>query len=116
MREAREARRGARSARSLAPPRPSPELGDVERRLDELAEVLREVIEVLAQPDAVMRAGRRIDGVLGVERGRVEGRGRASARPIDDRGEVVVPECELARAMVESSACCDSCDAIRRQL
>ncbi len=42
--------------RALAPPRPAADLRDGRRRPDELAEVLAQVIEVLAQPDAVVRA------------------------------------------------------------
>ncbi len=56
--------------RRLAPPGPAPNLSQVRGRRHELAQVLGQVVEVLAQPDRVARRRRAVGRAVAVECGR----------------------------------------------
>ena len=88
----------------LAPPGPASQLGDPLGRLYELGEVVGEVVEVLAQPHAVVGAGADLDDVLWIEPRRLE-RGARGAGPVEDLGETAIPRRQRVRAALDRGAC-----------
>ena len=85
----------------LPPPRLAPVLGDAYGRPHELGQVLAQMIQVLEQPDAVVRARRGVEAVRRGEARRLQDSdGRSCGLP-DELGQALVPRGERVRALAE---------------
>lgn len=107
---------GATIVIASAPPRLAPQLGHAGGRDHELAQVLGEVIQMLAQPDSVVGAGADPGRVGSAEARRLERLDRPVVRSSDLGGELLVPRGQHDRAVLEGLTCGIDRVGITRQL